>query len=174
MKSTKIRAAIPSNKTSIWCGLIFMYFAHIRKNRTGALVEQEPEFTPNFSGVSVTHSLVLCVCFADRCLSFCSFSFGHCVVCPSSIYGFWLPLWYLQTRLICTRKLYRMQFESFQSAAFFKFILKIWQLVIHSFPSRNHLFQTDIWIFYIFVTKSIRKLINGQIRLPYGRMSLMR
>jgi hypothetical protein len=25
-------------------------------------------------------------------------SFGHCVVCPS-IYGFWLPLWYLQTLL---------------------------------------------------------------------------
>jgi hypothetical protein len=25
-------------------------------------------------------------------------SFGHCVVC-SSIYGFWLPLWYLQTLL---------------------------------------------------------------------------
>ena len=22
-------------------------------------------------------------------------SFGHCVVCPSSIYSFWLPLWYL-------------------------------------------------------------------------------
>jgi hypothetical protein len=22
-------------------------------------------------------------------------SFGHCIVCPSSIYGFWLPLWYL-------------------------------------------------------------------------------
>ena len=22
---------------------------------------------------------------------------GHCVVCPSSIDGFWLPLWYLQT-----------------------------------------------------------------------------
>jgi hypothetical protein len=28
--------------------------------------------------------------------SFCTFSFGHCVVCSSSIYGFWLPLWYLQ------------------------------------------------------------------------------
>jgi len=25
------------------------------------------------------------------------FSFGHCVVRPSSIYGFWLPYWYLQT-----------------------------------------------------------------------------
>ena len=34
----------------------------------------------------------------DRCLSFCTFSFCHCVVC-SSIYGFWLPIWYIQTLL---------------------------------------------------------------------------
>jgi hypothetical protein len=52
---------------------------------------------PIFSGFRVTRSLVLCVCFVDRCLSFCTFYFGHCVVCSSSIYGFWLPLWYLQT-----------------------------------------------------------------------------
>jgi hypothetical protein len=32
-------------------------------------------------------------------LSFCTFSFGHCVVCSSSIYGLWLSLWYLQTLL---------------------------------------------------------------------------
>ena len=30
--------------------------------------------------------------FADRYLSFCPFSFGHCVVSPPSIYGFWLLL----------------------------------------------------------------------------------
>ena len=54
---------------------------------------------PDFSGVRVTRSLVLCVCFVDRCFSFCPFSFDHCVVCSSSIYGFWLPLWYLQTLL---------------------------------------------------------------------------
>jgi hypothetical protein len=30
-----------------------------------------------FSGVRVTRSLVLWVCFVDRCLSFCTFSFGH-------------------------------------------------------------------------------------------------
>ena len=35
-----------------------------------------------------------------RSLSFCPFSFGHCVVCSFSIYGFWLPLWCLQTFLI--------------------------------------------------------------------------
>ena len=31
-------------------------------------------------------------------LSFCPFSVGHCVVCPS-IYGLWLHLWYLHTLL---------------------------------------------------------------------------
>ena len=54
---------------------------------------------PVFNGVRVTRSLVLCVCFVDRCLSFCTFSFGHCIVYPSSIYGLWLPLWYLQNLL---------------------------------------------------------------------------
>ena len=44
------------------------------------------EFTSCFSGVRVTWSLVLCVCFVYRCLSFCPFSFGHCVICFSSIY----------------------------------------------------------------------------------------
>jgi hypothetical protein len=76
--------------------------------------------SPVFSGVLVTRSLVLYVCFVDRCCPFvhflfaivlsvllrftdsdylplvssdlfCTFSFGHCVVCSSSIYGFWLP-----------------------------------------------------------------------------------
>jgi hypothetical protein len=39
----------------------------------------EEQTTPVFSGVRVSRSLVLCVCFVDRCLSFCTFSFGHCV-----------------------------------------------------------------------------------------------
>ena len=71
------------------------------------LVEQElftlPEHLSSplvFSGVRVTRSLVLYVCFVDRCLSFCTFPFGHFVVCPSSIYGFWLLFWYLQTLLV--------------------------------------------------------------------------
>jgi hypothetical protein len=34
-------------------------------------------FAPVFSGVRVTRSLVLCECFVDNCLSFCTFSFGH-------------------------------------------------------------------------------------------------
>ena len=69
-----------------------------------SLVDQElltlPEnlsSPPFFTGVRVTRSLVLYVCFVDRCLCFCSFSFGHCVFCSSTIYGLWLLLWYLQT-----------------------------------------------------------------------------
>ena len=66
-----------------------------------AYPSEAPEFTLSFSGVRVARSLVLCVCFVDRCLSFffwplccLSFclltivlsvllSFGHCVVCSS-------------------------------------------------------------------------------------------
>ena len=45
------------------------------------------------SGVRVTRSLVF---FVDSCLSLCP-SFGLCIVCHSSIYGFWLPVWFLHT-----------------------------------------------------------------------------
>ena len=48
-----------------------------------------------FSGVRVTRSLVLCVCFVDCCLSSCTFSFGHCIVCSSSKYGFWFDIFKL-------------------------------------------------------------------------------
>jgi hypothetical protein len=43
------------------------------------------------------------LCFVDRCLSVCTFSFCHCVVCSSSIYGFWLPLSYLQILFTITK-----------------------------------------------------------------------
>jgi hypothetical protein len=55
-----------------------------RLTRAVSLVEQElltlPEHLsspPVFSGVRVTRSLVIYVCFVDRCLPFCTFSFGH-------------------------------------------------------------------------------------------------
>ena len=63
-----------------------------RLTRPVSLMDQElptlPEHMgspPVFSGVRVTRSLVLYVCFVDRCLFFCIFSFGHRVVCSSSI-----------------------------------------------------------------------------------------
>ena len=90
-----------------WKSFMFITIIVTRLTRRVSLVEQElltlPEHLSSllvFSGVRVTRSLVLYVCFVDRCLSFCTFYFGHCVVCSSSIYGFWLPFWYFQTLLI--------------------------------------------------------------------------
>ena len=75
-----------------------------RLTRRVSLVEQElltlpehPSPPPNFSGVRVTQSLVFCVMFCRLLFVLLSFSFGNCVVCPSSIYGLWFPLWCLQT-----------------------------------------------------------------------------
>ena len=55
---------------------------------------------PVFSGIRITRSLVLCVCFVDSCLSFCPFSFGHCFVCPSD-YPFALFKLFFYERRIC-------------------------------------------------------------------------
>ena len=53
-------------------------------------LKQMCKIPPVLSGVRVARSLVLGVCFVDR--SFVLFvhllSFGHCVVCSSSIDGF--------------------------------------------------------------------------------------
>ena len=61
---------------------------------------------PVYSGIYLCYSIFSLMCmFCRSCLSFCPFSlqklvswryatithsFDHCVVCPSSIYGFWL------------------------------------------------------------------------------------
>jgi hypothetical protein len=60
---------------------------------------------PVVSGVRVTRSLVLCAMFCR--------SFGHCVVGSSPIYGFWLPLWYLQTLLPSISLLFCRFYEIF-------------------------------------------------------------
>ena len=58
---------------------------------------------PVFGGVHVTRFLVLCVLFCRSLfVLFCPFSFGHCVVCTSYIFGFILRRWDLQTLLVAT------------------------------------------------------------------------
>ena len=83
----------------VFCRLVCIPFVFFLLEQELLTLPEHLSSPPVFSGVSVTRSLVLCVCFVDRCLSIFTFSFGHCVVCSSSICGFWLPLWYLQTRL---------------------------------------------------------------------------
>jgi hypothetical protein len=70
----------------------------------------------------VLHELALCglsmyVLLIVVC-PFVLFSLGHCVVCSSSIYSFWLPLWYLQTLLIKFEMIwFRARFKSWTRIA---------------------------------------------------------
>ena len=68
-------------------------------------------------------------CFVDHCLYICLFPFGYCVFCLSSIYGFWLPLWYLLiTSLVSSDYLFGI------------FWLPLWYLLITSLVSSGYLF----------------------------------
>jgi hypothetical protein len=51
----------------------------------------DPSSLPDFSGVRVAPSLVFYPMFCRSLFVPLSFSFGHCVVCPSLIDVFWLP-----------------------------------------------------------------------------------
>jgi hypothetical protein len=46
----------------------------------GSHVTMQTNIPTVLGGVRVTRSLVACVCVVDRCLSFCTFSFVHCIL----------------------------------------------------------------------------------------------
>jgi len=58
--------------------VLFLYDRRIFFGKKIILISDFLYSPPVFSGVRVTRSLVLCECFVDRCLSFCTFSFGQC------------------------------------------------------------------------------------------------
>jgi hypothetical protein len=57
-----------------------------------------PEALIYFRFLNINRSVVVCVVLC-RLLSSCPFSLGHCIVCPTLIYDWWLHLWYHQTFL---------------------------------------------------------------------------
>jgi hypothetical protein len=80
-----------------------------RLTRRVPLVEQELHTLPEHmsSPLVLVGFVLLDLSFYVYVLSFCPF-FPHYVVCSSSNYGLWLPLWYLQTTLITHIMLYRV------------------------------------------------------------------
>ena len=98
-----------SNTISMRCSIRVTVTGYVSYVEQALLASPEHLSSPPvFDGVRVTLSLVFCVAFCTSISLFvwvfswvflCRFSFGHCVVCPSSIYGFLLPFWYFQTFL---------------------------------------------------------------------------
>jgi hypothetical protein len=96
-------------------------------------------------------SLVLCVYFVDCCLSFCTFSFGHCVVCSSSIYGFWWPLLHLQTLLITCLSTY---ITDMRSVIFIMMFLSLWRCEFNNKP-----FPKPEWCDWSILTLLVREFL---------------
>ena len=85
-----------------------------------------PEFTSGFQW-GLCYSIFSFICMFCRSLFvLCIISFGHCVLCSSSIYGFQLPLWYLQTLLnvhkenVSFKKIFRLKKKSKKIMQFFQ------------------------------------------------------
>jgi hypothetical protein len=93
-------------KTFLW-ELFIIYLQcniisnHLTSGAGTAYPSGAPEFTSGFIGVRVTRSLVLCACFVDRCLFFCTFSFGHC-------YLFFFDIRILITPLVSSNSFYSL------------------------------------------------------------------
>ena len=107
-------------------------------SRTGtAYPSRAPEFNPDFQWGSC-YSICSFLC-GVLWIVVCPYSFGHCVVCPSSIYLLLLPIWYLQTLLDAMRNAFC--FRSYPT--------------LHIFPvsNKSH-FPIFIFLhpFYIFLT----------------------
>ena len=72
-----------------------LYFVRLGGPRNPHKLKTLPEHQsslPIFSGVRVTRSLALCICFIDRCLSLCTFSFGHCAAVVSQSYASYITV----------------------------------------------------------------------------------
>ena len=76
--------------------------------------------------------------------------FGHCVVCPSFIYGFWLPLWYLLAIVLYVLLLYTASdypfgiFWPLCCLSFFYIRLLITPLVSSNFSYTHQLGETSM------------------------------
>ena len=106
---------------------------------------------PVFSGVCVARSLALCVYFVDRYLSFCTFSFGHCVVCSSSIYR--LRLLFLKSRrheqnVVTIIQILNNKCAIYQRKIQHAFSEQLeWGQLIHSYlPLMNHVWHQSAWL----------------------------
>ena len=97
-----------------------------------------------------------------------TFSFGHCVVCSSAIYGFWLPLWYLKTLLIKVlpqRSLEFSRYSIFLSYSMWHwryFVYLWWFLLFHLIMNHaNHMVSLSVFLCAVVLTlaSSVRLLL---------------
>jgi hypothetical protein len=90
----------------------------------------------------------------------CSLSFGHCIAFLSLIYGFWLPLWYLQTALVLFLLVIVLPFFLWFTAS--GYLFGIFKPLLFSF----------FWSLYCLSFFDLRLLITSLWRYKRGNQKL--
>ena len=126
------------------------------------------QFTASDYPCGILWSLYCLFFFNLRLLITPLVSCGHCVVCPSSIYGFWLPLWYLVVIVLSVL----LQFTaSDYPCGIFKHVLRFWSMWIKSHPTSvfNPLCICIGVLFYLCRLVTLKMYINtiSEDRVPY-------
>ena len=107
-----------------------------------------PEFIPGFMlGSRYTIFSFKCMLCRSLLYPFVLFSFGHCVVCSSSIYGFWLALWYLQAIPRPTTSEYLF--------GICKVFIYLRPLIISLVSSRSS-YTYDLWLSLLYIQALLR------------------
>ena len=147
------------------------------------LVEQDLLTPPEHLRKSSIFNLLCSVwyIYADHC----SFSFGHCIVCPSSNYVFFLPLWYFQTLsvniciFICSsfRSLDFYQNVNHSSTTSYGWIIALPVLIRPTFTNYPfaifNLLSVNINIFYLFCSIEFHQNVNHGSTTSYGWIILL-
>ena len=100
--------------------------------------------TPGFNGISSIQYLVFCVVYSTSLFFICSFSFGHLIVCPSSIYVKWYLYAFLKESREVTRSPIRNTEDDRKSTTY----------SFNQISKREH----NIWIVYLVMEYNIRFL----------------
>ena len=130
-----------------------------------------PEHTSSssgFTGARVAQSLVFWVILCKSWFVLLPFSFGHSIVCLSSIEGFWLPLWYIQAFLLSVcRPLKAPDYHFGIFKPFYCLSVVDWRLLITTLAysslsivclSSNEGFWLPLWYIQAFVLSVCRRL----------------
>ena len=79
--------------------LMALYFVCYVSGAGTAYPSEHPSSSQDLVGFVFLDLDFSMYCFVDHFLSLCLFSFDHCIFCHSSVYNFWLLIWYTKVAL---------------------------------------------------------------------------
>jgi hypothetical protein len=103
--------------------------------------------------------------------------FYHCITCTFSIYGFWLPLWYLQTFKCRIEKLFKKQHEwnwwNTNRVFVFKFVNRSKYYFLYLFFYKTTTYKTLYFIWFLVGKLKKQTRLNVFFRKKHSTLLLL-